>query len=77
MKKILGILFVAFSLSIIIACASVYYSVITTDGKEMVTMKEPSFDKKTQSYEFTDVKGNRWILKREDIKSIEEKQKGR
>jgi hypothetical protein len=77
MKKILYVFLVAFSLFIIsTGCSSVYYSVITNDGKEMITTKEPEFDKKSQSYEFTDVKGNKWILKREDIKSIEEKRKG-
>lgn len=68
---------VAICFTFAVGCASTYYMVHTKDGKELITHEEPEFSKKSQSYEFTDVKGNKWILNREDVKDIERKEKGK
>jgi hypothetical protein len=56
--------------------ASTYYQVVTNEGKAFVTNEEPEFNQTTQSYEFTDVKGTKCFIKREEIKSMEMKVKG-
>ncbi len=76
MKKILFIIVFTLCLVFLAGCASKYYVVETKDGKEFVTKKEPEFNKQSQTYEFTDVKGNKWILNREEVKSMERKEKG-
>ncbi|MDQ5985575.1 MAG: hypothetical protein CSYNP_01288 [Syntrophus sp. SKADARSKE-3] len=63
---------IAFTLS----CTATYYEVKTKDGKEFLTNEEPEFNSKSKSYEFTDVKGNKWIFNREEIMSMERKIKG-
>jgi len=76
MKRAIVISVAALCLSLAVGCASTYYVVQTKDGKEIVTKDDPEFNKKSQSYEFTDVKGNKWIINREEIKSMERKEKG-
>ncbi|HET6461980.1 MAG TPA: YgdI/YgdR family lipoprotein [Syntrophales bacterium] len=76
MKRLIIIFVVSVCLAFAFGCASTYYVVHTKDGKELITREEPEFNKKSQSYEFTDVKGNKWILNREDIKDVERKEKG-
>ncbi|MDD5169973.1 MAG: YgdI/YgdR family lipoprotein [Syntrophales bacterium] len=76
MKRTIVMSALAFCLSFVVGCASTYYVVQTKDGKEFITKEDPEFNKKSQSYEFTDVKGNKWIINREEIKSMEKKEKG-
>jgi len=77
MKKAFVISIAAFCLAFLVGCASTYYQVVTNEGKAFVTNEEPEFNQTTQSYEFTDVKGTKWFIKREEIKSMEMKVKGK
>jgi len=76
MKRTIITAVAAICLIFSLGCASTYYHVVTNEGKELITNEKPEFNKKTQSYEFTDIKGNQWIIKREEIKSMEKKEKG-
>jgi hypothetical protein len=75
MKKSIIIVLAACGLMMMAGCATYYHTVQTMDGKEYVTHEEPEYDKKTQSYTFTDVKGDKIIINREQIKVIEVKKK--
>ncbi len=57
-------------------CAANQYVIQTKDGKEYVTDGEPVFNKAKQSYAFTDPKGTRWMINRDEIVSIELPGKG-
>jgi PBP1b-binding outer membrane lipoprotein LpoB len=75
MKKAFIVSAVALCLAFLSGCAATYYRVVTNEGKAFVTDDRPEFNTKTQSYEFTDDQGSKWIIKREDIKSMERKEK--
>jgi hypothetical protein len=77
MKQAIIISMLSLFLAVTVGCASTYYEVKTKDGKEFIANEEPEFNKKTQAYEFKDDKGNKWILNREEITSMEKKEKGR
>jgi uncharacterized membrane protein len=65
-----------FGLIFAFGCGSKYHLIQTKDGKQYVSSHKPEFDKKTQSYEFKDVDGKKWILNREEIQSVSDNQKG-
>jgi hypothetical protein len=71
MKRVIIISLVAFSLIFTLGCGSKHYLIKTKDGKEYVSSAKPEFDKKTQSYEFRDLDGKKWILNREEIVNME------
>jgi hypothetical protein len=69
-KKIVIGMLVLCLMFVFAGCASKKYVVQTKDGKEYLSDSEPEFNKKTQSYEFKDLKGSKWMINREEIKSI-------
>jgi hypothetical protein len=77
MKKAFALSAVALCLAALVGCAATYYRVVTSEGKEFITDDRPELNTKTQSYEFTDDQGSKWIIKREDIKLMERKEKER
>jgi hypothetical protein len=70
------IICVLFFLTFAVGCASTYYEVKTKDGKEFITKEEPEFSKNEQSYKFTDVKGNKWVINRENLSTMQKKTEG-
>jgi hypothetical protein len=55
-----------------VGCASKPYVIQTKDGKKYVSPSEPDYDKAKQAYEFTDPEGNKWVINRDQILSIEQ-----
>ncbi len=69
MKKVILSCLIALCLALPISCSNKY--VITTkDGTEFICESEPAFNKKTQSYDFTDVNGKRWIIDKSLVRSM-------
>lgn len=69
-KKIFAVVLVLCLMFMFMGCGSKKYVVQTKDGKEYLSASEPEYNKKTQSYEFKDLKGSKWMINREEIKSI-------
>lgn len=70
MKKIFLSCIIAICLAVPVGCSSTY-TVRAKDGREFVAKGKPEYNKKYQSYEFKDINGNKWIINREEIKSME------
>lgn len=57
------------------ACGSKTYDVTTKSGKAYTSVGKPDFDKKEQTYTFTNTDGQEIILNQADVDVIEQKKK--
>lgn len=72
MKKIIAALFVCTALFVFSGCGTKHYTLIKTDGSTVVSAGEPKYSESSQSYEFENLDGQNIILKREEVKEIQE-----
>ncbi len=71
MNKPIPTLILALFLFAAAGCGSTTYKVVTVDQTYVATEK-PEYDKKSETYTFTNEDGNTITIKREDMKVIQE-----
>ncbi|ADU62449.1 MAG: YgdI/YgdR family lipoprotein [Pseudodesulfovibrio sp.] len=72
MKRFITTLLVLLMLIVLAACGSRNYQVTTKTGETFHTQGAPEYDMKSETYKFTDEKGEEVILKRADVDVIQE-----
>ncbi len=73
MKRLVAALALTFLLLTAVACGSSRsYTVQRNNGPAIISVQEPSFDKKSDTYKLVDMDGNDVIIKRENVVSIQE-----
>lgn len=70
MKKLISMAILALFLFAAAGCGSTRYKVVTTD-QTYVSSEKPEYDKKSETYTFTNEDGHEMTIKREDMKVIE------
>jgi|GEM_PF-1399135 len=54
----------------VFGCSSSHYVVQTREGTRHIVPEKPVYNEKTSTYEFSDAKGQNWILNREEVQSM-------
>lgn len=75
MKRCITALLVLLMLVSLAACGSKNYQVTTKTGETFHTQGAPEYDMKSETYKFTDEKGEEVILNRTDVDVIQEQDK--
>lgn len=75
MKRCITALLVLLMLALLAACGSKNYQVTTKTGETFHTQGAPEYDMKSETYTFTDEKGEEVILNRIDVDVIQEQNK--
>lgn len=75
MKRCITALLVLLMLISLAACGSRNYQVTTKTGEVFHTQGAPEYDMKSETYKFTDEKGEEVTLNRTDVDVIQEQDK--
>ena len=75
MQRLIAITCALLLLLSLAACGSKTYDVTTKGGKAYTSIGKPDFDKKAQTYTFTNPDGQEIILNQADVDVIEQQKK--
>lgn len=75
MQRLIAIFCSLLLLLSLAACGSKTYDVTTKSGKAYTSVGKPDFDRKAQTYTFTNADGQEVILNKDDVEVIEQQKK--